>query len=726
MIKRIGFVLFILSSFFTAWAQQKVMVNGMTIGKTMTIKRGVYRIDANKNQDQPLIIIEGNNITIDFNQAELKGSNTISNPDVFFGVAILIQNSKNITIKNLRANGYKIALLAKNVAKLTLDNCDLSYNYRQHLNSTSEKEDVADWMSYHHNEKDEWLRYGAAMYLRNCQFAVIRNCKVTGGQNALMMMECNDGLIYNNDFSFNSGIGLGMYRCNRNKVMYNKINFNIRGYSDGVYNRGQDSAGILVYEQSNENLFYKNNVTHGGDGLFLWAGQTTMDSGEGGCNDNIISDNDFSYASNNGIEATFSRNHITQNKIMECDYGIWGGYSYESTICNNWFWKNKTAIAIEHGQKNKIIYNRFSRNGLVLKLWGKKEQEVDWGYVKNRDTRSRDYLIAYNHIDNCSLVYNMELTDSIKLCDMVQESGPIFKMDSTVTNLDTGCNVKSFNIIVDDTAKLSIDKIKHRDPFKDTKSYDGRKNIIITEWGPYDFRSPIIWNNNPTDTSNLMKFDLLGPKGKWKIKSSRGVENISAMSGEFPSSIVAQKIRGSRTDILIELEYTGSPIITPFGEAIAAGKPYQFSFKKFFQPIDWEVLFYPLDTAKYNPIQTGVLFPRSGKRVPFKTENINKLDYAWWGGIKADYQHTQFITVANAEVVIPEGDYELSVTWDDAVRVYIDQKLVIDEWDPSRYDFNESPHKRIRISLGGTYHFLVEHLELGGFAALSLKLKPIE
>ena len=172
-------------------------------------------------------------------------------------------------------------MLARNVEKLTLDNCDLSYNYRQHLNSTQEKEDISDWMSYHHNEKDEWLRYGAAIYLRNCNSAIITNCKVTGGQNALMMMECNNGKIYNNDFSFNSGIGIGMYRCNGNEVSYNKINFNVRGYSHGVYNRGQDSAGILVYEQSNQNIFYKNSVTHGGDGFFLWAGQTTMDTGEG-------------------------------------------------------------------------------------------------------------------------------------------------------------------------------------------------------------------------------------------------------------------------------------------------------------------------------------------------------------------------------------------------------------------------------------------------------------
>ena len=60
-----------------------------------------------------VIIIEGNNITVDFNNSVLKGSNAKKNPDEFFGVAILIKGGKNITIKNLKAKGYKVALLAR-------------------------------------------------------------------------------------------------------------------------------------------------------------------------------------------------------------------------------------------------------------------------------------------------------------------------------------------------------------------------------------------------------------------------------------------------------------------------------------------------------------------------------------------------------------------------------------------------------------------------------------
>ena len=729
MIKSILAAIFIIFFAAALHAQDKTLASGMKISKNTRIRKGVYKIDAPAKMEKAVIIIEGNNITIDFNNSELKGSNKTKKPDEFAGVAILIQNSKNITIKNLKAKGYKVALRATNVEKLTLDNCDFSYNYRQHLNSSQEKEDLSDWMSYHHNEKDEWLRYGAAMYLRNCNFSIIKNCKVTGGQNALMMIECNDGVIENNDFSFNSGIGIGLYKSSGNKVRYNRLIFNVRGYSHGVYNRGQDSAGILVYEQSNNNRFYNNNVTHGGDGFFLWAGQTTMDSGKGGCNDNVIIGNDFSFAPANGVEVTFSRNHITGNRIFECDYGIWGGYSFESTISNNQFRNNRIAIAIEHGQDNKIIYNLFSGDKEAIRLWAKKEQPADWGYAKNRDTKSRDYAIAYNSFNNNPAIFNLKMTNKLSIYgNTISGADIIFRSDSTVTNLDTTVNEELERELSVDTDRLNPEPgKKNMDPFKGSGKYAGRKNIMITEWGPYDFNSPVIWNTNPTDTTEIMKFDLIGPKGKWQIKSYKGVQDISTTKGEFPATITAKKIRGERTDIFIELEYTGSAITTPFGEKIAAGKPYRFSFQKFFQPINWEVMFYSLDTAHHNPIKTGTLFTMVEKKAPFKTEKVNKLDYAWWGGIKdGNIQHTQFITLASGQAKIPKGIYELSVTWDDAIRVYVDEKLVINEWNPSLYTFDESPNKKVRLSLGGNHHFRVEHIELGGFAALSLKLKPVE
>jgi parallel beta-helix repeat protein len=725
MIKRISALLITLFSLTYVQAQQKPvsLKNGMKITSSKKIIKTVYKIDGTLAGTGAVIIIEGNNIVVDFNNAELSGSNKINTPDGFFGTAVLIRNSKNITIKNLKARGYKVALRAQDVDQLTVENCDFSYNYRQRLNSTPEKEDMSDWMSYHQNEKDEWLRYGAAIYLRNCNRATIQNCKVTGGQNALMIAGCSNGMIINNDFSFNSGIGIGMYRSSKNYVCYNRLIFNVRGYSHGVYNRGQDSAGILVYEQSSNNLFYRNNVTHGGDGFFLWAGQTTMDSGEGGCNDNIIMKNDFSYAPTNGIEVTFSRNIIDDNRIFECDHGIWGGYSYNTTISNNKFRNNRVGVAIEHGQDNNISFNLFFRDKEAIRLWARKEQPTDWGYAARRDTRSHNYSIVGNNFSDNPLAFYIRQTDTLNISgNTFSDNSEVYDVDSTVTGLDTTYNGELIEKLSQDVS-VTIPGVKEpNDPFRGAGVFAGRKNIMMTEWGPYDFRSPVIWHTNPSDSSDLLTFDLLGPKGKWKIKNSRGVQEFSATEGDLPAKITARKKEAAGTDIRIELEYTGTELISPFGIRTAAGRPYLFSFKKFFQPIDWTIDFFAMDTASYNPIGTGDLFAPNVKVAAVKHDTSAELNYAWWGGLKADQVYKQFITTATGKANIPAGKYELLVTWDDAVRVHVNNKLVLDEWNPGKYSFDQPPMKRIPLEIMGETSFYVEHLELGGFATLSLKL----
>ncbi len=279
---------------------------GLRITQSCQIKPGEYRLDApaaeafsDSTNDvarvRPVITIAGEGITVDFQNADLRSTADPTRPDRFTGVAILIRG-KNITLKNARARGFNVAVLADGASGVHLENCDFSYNYRPRLRSIREREDFSDWLSYHQNDKDQWLRYGAGIYLKNCDSVLVKGCRITGNQNALLMTGCNGGLLYNNYFSFNSGLGIGLYRCNRNRVMHNRLDWNVRGYSHGFYQRGQDSAAILCYEQSSHNVFAFNSCTHSGDGFFLWAGQHTMDTGEGGCNDNFIFSNDFSHA----------------------------------------------------------------------------------------------------------------------------------------------------------------------------------------------------------------------------------------------------------------------------------------------------------------------------------------------------------------------------------------------------------------------------------------------
>jgi parallel beta-helix repeat protein len=720
MNKKITLFFLLMFSCFIGYSQGTVLKKGMVIHKSTKIKKGEYKIEGFNSLEQSVLVIEGNNVVIDFSNSLMIGSSTGMMPDKYSGVALIIRNSKNVTIRNLNAKGYKVALMAIQVEGLVLDHCDFSYNYRQHLNSTRKKENMSDWMSYHNNENDEWLRYGAAIYLKNCERAKITWCKVTGGQNALMMTGCTNGQIYNNDFSFNSGIGIGLYRCSYNSIMYNKINFNVRGYSYGIYSRGQDSAGILVYEQSSFNTFFSNSATHSGDGFFLWAGQTTMNTGAGGCNNNKIIGNDFSFAPTNGIEVTFSSNTIKNNRIYECDYGIWGGYSYQTIISDNQFRNNKTGIAIEHGRDIAINGNIFYQDQEAIHLWSRREQPANWGFSKYRETASAHYLIALNSFNRNSLVYHISGTKELHIfSNTYSNCESIFNIDSTVSGLDTS-KLQLFDTLANEESPLK----NVQDPFKGNGRMAGRKNIMITEWGPYDFRYPVIWHINADDTSGMMEFRVLGPKGKWKIISFKGVGKPDVVSDTFPSLFKVSELASENTDIEIVAEFSGISFTDQFGKKINAGQPYRFRYKEFFQPVDFTVSWYAWDSTN-NPISNEYRTWLKDQK-PFLVQQTRQLDFSWWGGLKSrEDTIAQFLTIAEGVADVKDGDYELRLTWDDAVRVYIDGKMVLDQWNPSKYQFDESPSRSVKLHMGGKHHIRVEHVELGGFATLALEIKKI-
>ena len=96
-----------------------------------------------------------------------------------------------------------------------------------------------DWLSYHHNEKDEWLDQGAGIYVADSDRVEIDRTTIVQGQNGLMLVRANGAKIWNDDFSFNSGIGIGLYRASGNTIAHNKVDWCVRGYSHGFYNRGQ-------------------------------------------------------------------------------------------------------------------------------------------------------------------------------------------------------------------------------------------------------------------------------------------------------------------------------------------------------------------------------------------------------------------------------------------------------------------------------------------------------
>ena len=75
MTKKIILLLVFIGSCVYSFSQEKLLTKGLVISRSIKVKRQTYTLDATTSLDQAAIIIEGNNITVDFNQAILKGSN---------------------------------------------------------------------------------------------------------------------------------------------------------------------------------------------------------------------------------------------------------------------------------------------------------------------------------------------------------------------------------------------------------------------------------------------------------------------------------------------------------------------------------------------------------------------------------------------------------------------------------------------------------------------------
>jgi hypothetical protein len=284
-----------------------------------------------------------------------------------------------------------------------------------------------------------------------------------------------------------------------------------------------------------------------------------MDTGEGGCNGNLIYANDFSHAPTNGIEVTFSTNYLVENKMMECGYGIWGGYSFETLIKDNYISDCQYAIAIEHGNNNRIVTNTISDSETGIKLWSREKQPEDWGFAQKRDVTSRKYMIARNEFSRVQKPLDISGTDSLEIFENEIDG----KIDSQSSGVFENFQIPELPPVIPEGVDAMLGENELR----------GRKYIIVNEWGPYNYEYPLIWLRETNDEKYI--FALFGPEGNWFIKSASGFRNGSIQSGSFPNSLLAD-----RTDITenasIELEFIGQSFIDHFGQEHQKGVPYLF------------------------------------------------------------------------------------------------------------------------------------------------------
>ena len=342
------------------------------------------------------VVVDG--ITVDLGggtlQSSLDAGPNPARPELFTGTGIVVA-AKSVTLRNGGVRGFKIGIDGDRCDGATFERLDVSDNYAQLLKSSPEKEDASDWLYPHENDRGEQLaQHGAGLAISNAREVTVREVRARRTQNGIVLSSVQHSKFYDNDCSFLSGWGLAMWRSSDNVICRNAFDFCIRGYSHGVYNRGQDSAGILMFEQCSRNVVALNSATHGGDGIFGFAGREALgekpspsskiDFGaEGtanldawyrgrGCNGNLFALNDLSYAAAHGLEMTFSfDNTVVANRFVENGInGVWFGYARDSRILGNDFEKNVAGdIAAEHAQRVRVARNGFRGSRVGVAFW---------------------------------------------------------------------------------------------------------------------------------------------------------------------------------------------------------------------------------------------------------------------------------------------------------------------------------------------------------------------
>ena len=642
---------------------------GMRVTESVRIAPGTYDVAGPASLDEALIVISGNDLTLDLSGVQLRGIPIESDPDLATGVALRVDGGSRVTIRGGRIRGYRFGILARGTRDLRIIDSDLSYNWKPRLFSQFHQESLVDWLSYHNNEQREWMRFGAAIYLEDVRWGEIRGNRAVQGMNGLLMTGTDSVQVQDNEFSYNSGLGIGMYRSSWNVIVRNLLDYNIRGYSEGIYQRGQDSAGLLMYAQSSHNTVAYNSATHSGDGFFLWAGQHTMDTGEGGANDNLLFYNDFSYAPTNAVEVTFSRNRVIGNYLRGSRYGIWGGYSWETLIQGNCFGGNQYGVAIEHGQDNIIEGNRFDGDSLVVSFWSRESEPVDWGYARYRDTYSRNQRVAGNVFAASAEVWRLERTRGNEIVsNLVIDSIPTEACDPRTLLGDAFDNFAS-----------NLPDVEPGIPYS-PRSGLPRSAMVVDAWGPHDGMSPKLW---PVDSaSGEVRLRVLGPAGSWRLVGRRGVAQVSPLSGQTGDILIVEPAPEASGDWAVELEYVGERTISARGTERAAGNSVPFGFERFDAIDDWDMRFVAWDDPARDPDRDAGAFEQVFESEPIMTRRERRLDYQWFTPKLDGIPLERWGVEATSTVTLEPGEYSLRTISDGGVRVWVDGALVIDNWGP--------------------------------------------
>jgi len=650
------------------------------------LARGAYVLPA-PGPDGALLLEGLVGVTLDLTGVELRGALAGADLDTHTGRGIVVRGCRDVTLRGGTIGGYKACVVVADSQRITLEGMRFEGWYGMRLRSTSALEDAADWLRPHENDAGEWTEtYGAAISITGGAGHVVRRCRGRHGQNGVLLTRVEDTEVYDNDFSFLSGWGLALYRASENVVSHNWFDYNVRGYSHDVYWRGQDSAGILLFERCGRNLVAYNSATHCGDGVFLYAGQDLVEGraaarGERdvpGSDGNLFIGNDLRFAVANGLEATFSTDNVLiGNDLSGCrQHGVWGGYSRRLLLQENRISDTKgSAITIEHGQECWIVGNELSGNERSVELYWDEDPELVGGPLgKQRDTASRDHWIVDNRFH-----------------DNVQD---------LVLSRTTGIVVHGNTWLPGNREAYIEDLTAADDP--------ARGEATVRAW-LNDLTGKAPSGNLRANTMNPWKGDLPD------VVQAFANWTPPTVPGTFEPRAEERGVAFGGLETIVLGEFG------PWDFRSGEPRPTMRRTGGLLADSRWNVTWFRWDAARSDP-RTNEAAWRAGASTPLHTAEVPNLINPWGGSevVKRAVGNTTFGLLATTTLQLERrGAYRLRVVSDDGVRVKVDGETVFEDWT------HHAPEQAV-VSLAlapGEHTVEVEYFQIQGAAALVVELE---